>query len=63
MNNNNQAKCPVSGCKEALIHHEIYGVPSPADPLYINMTKNVYECQTHGLLAYLGDGRFRQISD
>ena len=63
MSSATQAKCPVDGCKELLEHHDLLGIPSPADPLHIEITRNVYECPQHGLFAYLGDRRFRQIPD
>jgi hypothetical protein len=63
MTKETQVTCPIEGCKRILVHHDILGVPSPADPLHIDITKNVYECQDHGLLAYLGDRRFRRISN
>ena len=55
------AKCPVHGCDRILVHYELLGMPSPADPLHIEITQHVYECEAHGLLAYLGYGTFRRI--
>jgi hypothetical protein len=34
--------CPFDNCKHRLLHYDIFGVPSPNDPLLINQTKNVY---------------------
>ncbi len=63
MTKETQVACPIEGCKKTLVHHDILGVASPADPLLIDITRNVYECSDHGLLAYLGDRKFRRISN
>ena len=56
-----RGKCPMPDCDESLLYHEIVGVQAPGNPLLTQITKHVYECQKHGLFAYLGDGKFRWI--
>ena len=63
MTTETQVTCPIEGCTKKLAHHDILGVQSPADPLHINITRDVYECPDHGLLAYLGDRKFRHLSN
>jgi hypothetical protein len=53
-------KCPIPNCGRGLVYHAVYGVGT-TDPLVFQVTKNIYECAEHGLFAFLGDGKFRQI--